>query len=172
VLLAGICDDGAALDEEQCRRLFSLPATLSQFEKRDSLDKPKGQLEQMLFAEEATVLRTIAERNADFFDAEMEKLDKWAEDIKNSLEIKLKELDKDIKFRKTESKKILKLEEKVKAQREIKELERKRNEMRMNLYQAQDEVEDKKEKLLDDVEARLQQNIKKEELFFTKWKVI
>ena len=42
----------------------------------------------------------------------------------------------------------------------------------MNLYQAQDDVEDKKEKLLDDVEARLQQNIKKEELFFTKWKVI
>ncbi|MCD6561326.1 MAG: DEAD/DEAH box helicase, partial [Deltaproteobacteria bacterium] len=172
VLLAGICDDGAALDEEQCRRLFFLPATLSPFEKRDSLNKPKEQLEQMLFAEEATILRTIAERNADFFDTEMEKLDKWAEDIKNSLEIKLKELDKDIKFRKTESKKILKLEEKVKAQREIKELERKRNEMRMNLYQSQDEVEDKKEKLLDDVEARLQQNIKKEELFFIKWKVI
>jgi len=33
-------------------------------------------------------------------------------------------------------------------------------------------VEDKKEKLLDDVEARLQQNINKEELFFTKWKII
>ena len=115
VLLAGICDDGAVLDEEQCRRLFSLPATLSPFEKRDSLNKPEEQLEQMLFAEEATILRTIAERNADFFDSEMEKLDKWAEDIKNSLEIKLKELDKDIKFRKTESKKILKLEEKVKA---------------------------------------------------------
>lgn len=172
VLLAGICDDGTALDEEKCRRLFSLPATLLPSEKRDSLNKPEEQLEHMLFAEEATILRTIAERNADFFDTEMEKLDKWAEDIKNSLEIKLKELDKDIKFRKTESKKILKLEEKVKAQREIKELERKRNEMRMNLYQSQDEVEDKKEKLLDDVEARLQQNIKKKELFFTKWKVI
>ena len=172
VLLAGICDDGAVLDEEQCRRLFSLPATLLPFEKRDSLNKPEEQLEQMLFAEETTILRTIAERNADFFDTEIEKLDKWAEDIKNSLEIKLKELDKDIKFRKTESKKILKLEEKVKAQSEIKELEKKRNEMRMNLYQSQDEVEDKKEKLLDDVEERLQQNIKKEELFFIKWKVI
>ncbi|MEA3361192.1 MAG: SNF2-related protein [Thermodesulfobacteriota bacterium] len=172
VLLAGICDGGEALDGEQCRRLFSLPATLSPFDKRDSSNKPKEELEQILFAEEATILRSIAERNADFFDTEMEKLDKWAEDVRNSLEIKLKELDKDIKFRKTESKKILKLEEKVKAQREIKELERKRNKMRMNLYQAQDEVEDKKEKLLDNVETRLQQNIKKEELFSIKWKII
>ncbi len=31
-----------------------------------------------------------AERNAGFFDTEMEKLDKWAEDVKDSLEIELK----------------------------------------------------------------------------------
>ena len=42
-----------------------------------------------------------------FFDDEMTKLDKWAEDRKNSLEIELKQLDKDIKTLKTESKKIL-----------------------------------------------------------------
>lgn len=45
----------------------------------------------------------------------MEKLDKWADDVKSSIELELKELDREIKARKTEAKKILKLDEKVKA---------------------------------------------------------
>ncbi len=43
---------------------------------------------------------------------------KWAEDVKNSIELELKELDHEIKAGKTEAKKILNLEEKVKAQRQ------------------------------------------------------
>ena len=71
----------------------------------------------------------------------MEKLDNWAEDKKNSLEIELKDLDKEIKIRKAEAKKILNLEEKVKTQREIKEMERKRNELRLELFKSQDEID-------------------------------
>jgi len=101
----------------------------------------------------------------------MDKLDKWAEDVKNSLEIELKELDKEIKFRKTEAKKILSLEEKVKTQRQIKEMEKKRNSLRRNLYQAQDEVDSRKENLINEIEARLKQKIETKELFLVKWKV-
>ena len=113
-----------------------------------------------------------AGRNAGFLDSEMGKLDKWAEDVKNSLEIELKELDKEIKTRKTEAKKILKLEEKVAAQREIKEMEKKRNTLRQNLYQAQDEVDSKKENLINEIEARLKQNIETTELFLIKWTIV
>ena len=102
----------------------------------------------------------------------MEKLDKWAEDVKNSLKIELKELDKEIKTRKTESRKLLKLEEKVAAQREIKEIEKKRNTLRQNLYQAQDEIDSKKENLISEIEARLKQNIETNKLFLVKWKVV
>jgi hypothetical protein len=101
----------------------------------------------------------------------MGKLDKWAEDIKSSLEIELKELDKEIKLRKTETKKILSLEEKITAQRAIKELEKKRNSLRMNLYEAQDEVDARKERLLEEIEARLQQRLERKELFLIRWKV-
>ena len=50
----------------------------------------------------------------------MNKLENWAEDKKSSPEIELKELDKDINSRKTEFKKILNLEDKLKAQIQIK----------------------------------------------------
>ena len=112
------------------------------------------------------------ERNSGFFDTEMGKLEKWAEDLKGSLEIELKELDKEIKCRKTEAKKIPNLEEKINAQRQIKELEKKRNTLRMNLYQAQDEVDVRKEKLIEDIEARLQQKLERSDLFLIRWKMI
>ena len=135
-------------------------------------DKAKTNIDQIAHKQESEILQANAERNAGFFDTEMGKLDKWADDIKSSLEIELKELDKEIKFRKTEAKKILSLEEKVEAQRSIKELEKKRNTLRMNLYEAQDEVDAKKEKLLEDIEARLQQKLERNELFLIRWRIV
>lgn len=111
------------------------------------------------------VLGKISERNSGFFENEMEKLEKWADDVKTSLEIELKQIDKDIKFKKTESKKILNLEEKVGAQREIKEMEKRRNNLRQDLFKAQDDVDVKKEDLISKIEAQLKQQIQAEILF-------
>ena len=81
-------------------------------------------------------------------------------------------MDKEIKFRKTEAKKILNLEDKVKAQRHIKDMEKKRNALRMNLFQSQDEVDVRKEKLIEEIEARLKQRIEKNELFLIRWQLV
>ena len=129
-------------------------------------------LEQIALKRQAEILQINAERNGGFFDTEMEKLDKWADDVKSSIEIELKELDREIKAGKTEAKKILNLEEKVKAQRQIKEMEKKRNELRQNLYQAQDEVDVRKENLINEIEARIKQKTENNELFTIKWKVV
>lgn len=92
--------------------------------------------------------------------------------LKKGLELDLKKIDIDIKTAKTVAKKIINLEEKLKAQREIKDLEKKRNEMRKRLYEAQDEVEIKKEQLLVTIEARLKQKSIVENLFTIRWKII
>lgn len=170
IISSGICDDDRTLDAEQCQRLFSLPAILNPADMTLS-DEARDRIDQITYASEAEVLSISAQRNAGFFDAEIEKLDKWAEDVKNSIEIELKELDKEIKARKTEAKKILSLEEKVGAQREIKEMEKRRNFLRQNLFQSQDEVDAKKEKLIDEIEARLKQKITKSRLFLVRWRI-
>ncbi|MBN1548044.1 MAG: DEAD/DEAH box helicase [Syntrophaceae bacterium] len=171
ILFCGLCDDGTELDEEICQRLFSLPATTKLLDLLMN-DAARNLLSQIVKARETGILQETATRNAGFFDTEMGKLEKWAEDIKSSLEIELKELDKEIKFRKTEAKKIPNLEEKVSAQRHIKELEKKRNTLRMNLYQAQDEVDVRKDKLIENIEARLKQKLERNELFLIRWKII
>ncbi|GMX57690.1 MAG: hypothetical protein YFSK_0180 [Candidatus Yanofskyibacterium parasiticum] len=88
------------------------------------------------------------------------------------MEIELRQLDIDIKAMKTNAKKVLNLGEKIKLQREIKELEKKRNEMRQKLYRSQDDVDSKKENLLEKVETQLSQKTALVPLFTVRWKVI
>ena len=76
------------------------------------------------------------------------------------------------RLKKSEAKKMTQLKDKVAAQRVIKDLEKKRAEKRQNLYQAQDEVDDKKEELLTKVEKMLEQKIEMTELFTIRWRVI
>jgi hypothetical protein len=92
--------------------------------------------------------------------------------MKKALELDLRKLDIDIKTSKTNAKKIVNLEEKLKAQRQIKDMEKRRNETRRRLYEAQDEVDNKKEQLLARVEAQLKQRTKLEPLFTVRWRVV
>lgn len=168
IMLSGITDDGAVLDDEECKRLFSLEGSVFPTLKMDSV-RPK--LEKLFSKKKKQILGDIEERNMTFFDDEMEKLDKWADDLKSALEIELKDLDIEIKTRKTESRKMLELKAKVEAQREIKKLETKRSELRKALYESQDEIDSRKEQLIGNTEKRLKQKVSEEELFAINWRV-
>ena len=67
---------------------------------------------------------------------------------------------------------ISRLDEKVRIQRLIKDLEKKRSEKRLNLFQVQDEVDSNKETLLSKVEAMLDQKITQSKLVTFHWKII
>ncbi|MDX9711293.1 MAG: SNF2-related protein [Ignavibacteriaceae bacterium] len=170
LLFAGITDDGIELDPESAARMFTLPAQIVQspvYESQEVL-RTINQIREKL---KMNIIQTNSERNSDFFDREIEKLDNWAEDKKNSLEIELKDLDKEIKLCKAEAKKILNLEEKVAMQRQIKEMERKRNELRLELFKSQDEIDNAKENLISDIEKRLKQNTILDQLFLIRWRL-
>lgn len=118
------------------------------------------------------IVSTSAERNQIFFDDEMDKLDSWAGDMKVGLEKEIADLDAEIRLRKSEAKRMSSLADKVAAQREIKEMERKRAEKRMNLFEAQDEIDARKEDLLVKIEQMLEQKIDEEELFTIRWRIV
>ena len=92
-------------------------------------------------------------------------------EIRFDLEGKRLKNTKEIKTLKTEARKIVKLDEKVKAQRQIKDMEKKRNGMRLNLFKLQDEADERKEKLIEEIEGRLRQKIRVNEVFLVKWKI-
>jgi predicted HAD superfamily phosphohydrolase len=83
----------------------------------------------------------------------MEKLENWADDLKENLEQELKSLDKDIRVLKREARQASDLDEKIELHKKAKEMERKRNAKRRNLFEAQDEVHSRKELLGEIIEG-------------------
>lgn len=170
LLIACVTDDGETIDKETSERLFSLFATETAETSVPNSLVPK--FKEILFSQQQEIINDNATRNRDFFDTEMDKLDQWADDMKISLEKEIKDLDAEIKLRKSEAKKMINLEAKVKAQRFIKELEKKRSEKRQTLFSAQDEIDGRKDDLLTDIENRLNQSIIQNELYTIKWSII
>jgi SNF2 family DNA or RNA helicase len=168
ILVTAIKDNGEVVEEDVAKKLFTVSAEANE----GKIESENAKLQQKEGERINTFVATIAERNSEFFDDEVDKLDKWAEDVKKSLEIELRRMDIDIKTMKTNAKKVLNLNEKVKLQREIKDLEKKRNDMRQKLYRSQDEVDTKKDGLLERVEAQLKQKVTLTPLFTIKFKVI
>jgi hypothetical protein len=168
ILYSLVTDTGEGLESEHLQRLFSLPAVVNQFglDIRDGLATKLSTITQN---QKTRIMNDITGRNTGFFDKEMDKLEKWAEDLKDSMEIEIKESDRLIKLNKTEAKKILSLEEKVKSQRKIKEMEKKRNLMRVNYYKEQDAIDARKEELIAQVESRLKQKISETDIFTVRW---
>jgi superfamily II DNA or RNA helicase len=163
LLIACFTDRGEVIDAETSSRLFSLLGTAGP--QSSVPDNVVADAEKHISEHRRHVLAENDCRNREFFDVEMDKLELWADDMKISLEREIKDLDADIKLRKGEAKKLLSLETKIKAQREIKEMEKKRNVKRHTLFQAQDEIDTRKEQLLNDIEQRLSQKLEQEELF-------
>ncbi len=170
VIMSVLDNKGEIIEQDIAKKLFSLKAEIKSVSSIQGDEKDKlNNLEQEIIN---LITTRSAERNSEFFDDEVEKLDKWADDMKKALELDLKKLDIDIKSSKTNAKKILNLEAKVKEQRRIKDMEKKRNEMRKKLYDAQDEVDNRKEELIQRVEAQLRQKTYTKELFSLRWKII
>lgn len=170
ILMACYSDDGENIEREIAQRFFSLYAIEN--EVVELTNETTTTFKDIIYRERQEIISENANRNRDFFDIEMDKLDQWADDMKISLEKEIRDLDAEIKLRKAEAKKMLNLEAKVKSQRQIKELEKKRSEKRQTLFSAQDDIDDKKETLLSDIEKRLNQKIEQKELFTIKWKMI
>ncbi len=170
LIFAATTDDGQVLDEEAAARLLTLPGSSSplpragegQGEREDALEAQTRQ-------RQAAIQRTISERNARFFEAEADKLDGWADDLKMGLEREIKEIDRQIKEARRSATTALTLEEKLAGQKQIKALEAQRNQKRRSLFDAQDQVDKQREELIAVIEGKLNQTTTVQPLFMLRW---
>ena len=158
------------LTDEQIERLFSLPAKTERTHQSLS-DEVTNKLEQNYAAKKRQVLDEISTRNAAFFNEEMIKLDSWADDLKDALEQSIKDLDKEIRQVRREAKLAPTLEEKLELQKKQKQLELQRNKDRKSLFEKQDEIDERREKLISQVEERLAKNIIEKQIYSIHWEI-
>jgi len=167
--VAAMTDDGQALDEEQAHRLLRLPA-------RDChmlANSPASEfLTVLTVLHQGAILKTVSQRNAAFFEVEANKLDGWADDLKAGLEREIKELDRQIREARRAATAALTLEEKLEAQKRIKAIEAQRNTRRRALFDAQDDIDRRREQLIAEIEGKLEQKTTLVELFSIRWKIV
>jgi ERCC4-related helicase len=167
VVFGGLTDDNEPLDQVQCRRLFDLKATAGQ----PSL--PPSGIESSLEtqATEGThaILEQLSNKNRIWFDFEMDKLDRWAEDLKAGLEREIKEIDKLIRELRRQSALAIALQEKLDAQKTLKKHETTRTQKRRELFESQDRIDQQRDTLIGQLEVQMKQQQSIAHLFLIRW---
>ncbi|WP_044895247.1 SNF2-related protein [Bacillus alveayuensis] len=162
--------EGEQLDQEMCEKMFELPAV--EGEAIELSESICNTLRRISEGQQEAILNEIMERASAYLDSELEKLEKWSQDLKNKLEKDIDEMTVEIEHLKREAKLTRNLAEKLEMNKQIKELEKKRNEMRRNLYDQQDEIDEQKDRLFEEVEKKLEQRTSTEHLFTIKWRIV
>lgn len=167
VITAAVTYGGLELDADQARRLFNLPASVAQGPP-PLTDGVEGIYNRM----KNKVLGDISKRNAVFFEEEMDKLNRWSEDKRKSLKETLKDYDEMIAELKKQARNAPNLPEKIEVQKKIRNLDKKRDAAWRQYDEAAREIERQKDALIDQVEARLQQEVEEETLFTIRWQLV
>ena len=170
LIFAGCTADGMPLDETPCRRLFDLPAQQAAPcsippATAAALDAAQERRRQALLEETTT-------RNGHWFDTEMDKLDRWAEDRRASLRAELAELDEALKDAKKAARLAPTLPEKLERQRAARALETRREDAWRAYDQASRAIDAQKDALLDTISQRLAQHIEHAPLFTLHWQLV
>jgi adenine-specific DNA-methyltransferase len=167
LVFAGTSDDGRVLEDDAVKRMFSCFATVGGAPGTDVPDA-LGVLAQ---TRHVAHQQDVSLRNARAFEAEAAKLDSWADDLKVGLEREIKEIDRQIKEARRAATAALTLDEKLAGQKRVKELEAQRNAKRRSLFDAQDQIEARREALISEIEGKLVQSATLATQFVLRWEV-
>jgi predicted nucleic acid-binding Zn-ribbon protein len=119
----------------------------------------------------ATINKSL-ERNSRYFNEAREKLEKWADDMVYAAEKALSDIKEQIKALRRQARQATTLEEQHAIQEQILKLERQQRRQRQEIFKVEDEIMEKRDKLIDQLEKRLTQTTVEETLFEIRWIVV
>ena len=111
LLWAAVRDSGELLDAEACDKLFGVSGRTEGVV--SVAPEAEAQLRRQTAAERQALLDRVTARNGRFFEEEMEKLERWADDLKEGLERDIKEVDTDIRLARRDARVEARLRQKV-----------------------------------------------------------
>lgn len=168
LLVGAISDSGEIFDPSSVGRLLSLPASV--VEKPDALAlRQEELLINELARQESNRMADAEAANEHYFIEETGKLDAWAEDRRIALDIRLKQLDLEIKETRKAARKLHSLQEKLTAKRALKKLEEARDQLMLDYHEEKKRIDAEEDRLLSQIEAALEITPQRERLFAIRW---
>ncbi|NOU45143.1 MAG: DEAD/DEAH box helicase [Methyloglobulus sp.] len=168
LLLAACTTSGEHLHPDTIDRLLELPVK----EVKSSVNFNQTTiLKDQLDLLEAEKVGDALKDNERYYDEETEKLDRWAEDRRIALDIRIKQLDKEIKEARKASRQLPTLQEKMQAKKILSQRERERDQLMLDYHEEKKKIEAEEDKLLADIEAALQMKQRREHLFAIRWQL-
>jgi hypothetical protein len=170
ILVSARTDDGASLAERTIDRLFLVPASVTT---ELGLAPPKSDLAEIEATARMHRLKEAEDANAAFMMAETEKLDAYADDLEKAADAEIKALEAEIKAQRKAMRgnSALTVSEKVEAQRAIKRLEGRRDELMFAKFERKRAIRREVEDILDSVQASLKLSPALDHLFTVRWEV-
>ena len=169
LVLSAMTNSGQILADDDPEKLLKLPMK-SQVDINQIVLPEQIRLEQE--NRKNKILEDVNLRNLGFFDQEIVKLDGWADDLKNGLEVEIKEIDKTIKEARKSATIAASLQDKLNWQKTQRELEMKRTKLRRELFDRQDEIDMQRNELIGQLEGQLEQQVQVKKLFEIEWEII
>jgi ERCC4-related helicase len=152
IVFTVITEDGTVIDDKDANRMLELPAQIV------SPASPETEALAALRTERLELQQQqINEENQKYFLAECDKLDAYADDLKQGLEREMNDLKKAIKEKRKEYRASthLPLDEMLAMRKEITQMESRLTQMQRDVYQRQDEIELENQRLQDEIAKRL-----------------
>lgn len=170
LLFSAFDDDGRSLDQETCEKLFNCEGKVL-----GELDVPEGERQRLAANADrhakATVSKSL-ERNSRYFNEARGQLEKWADDMVLAAEKELHDTKEQIKALNRQARQAPTVDEQHELQEKIKGLENKKRRQRQRIFDVEDEIMEKRDKLIDALERRMRQRTDSEPLFTIRWTVV
>lgn len=160
-------DDGTLLDAEACERLFNVAAVVQP----GAVGAPPDSFRANVQRQQDAALSRALQENDQYFQREREKLDHWAEDQIEAAEQALEDTKIRIRDAKRQARTAPSVEEHSNIQKQIKELENKQRRQRQQIFEVEDEIEAKRDALIDALEKRMHQHSRIHRLFRVRWRL-
>lgn len=171
LLFSAFDDAGQSLDQETCEKLFNCGGYVERAQ-ISILEPLASRLDQESKRHrEATINRSL-DANSQHFNHARERLELWAEDSVLAAEQAIKDTKEQIKAFRRQSRQAETLTEQKELQEKMQALEKKQRRQRQQIFDVEDEINDKRDALISELERRLSQKTQTDELFTLRWRVI
>lgn len=162
-------DDGTALSQEDCEKLFLNGGSETQTEAISAAvrERLQGDIAQHSKAK----LKEIDSRNLIYFKQEESRIYQWEHDVVDGIEEEISSLRRNILQAERDARNAQSVAEKLAEEKKVEDMKRKLRRLRNELYDREDEVSEQRKIMIRELEQRLIRQTETQNIFVIRWRV-